>query len=87
MTRQSKVNIIGTIALSLLLTAPGVAFAGKGGGGHGGGNNGPKESVSLNYGKPQNTYTSQSAGSKKGEGKASFHDFSIMHKLDKPSYQ
>jgi type VI protein secretion system component Hcp len=85
MTTFSKANIVGAIALSLFLAAPGVAFAGKGGGGPNGGNNGPKESVSLNYGKTQTTYTSQKTGSKKGEGRASFHDLSFIHRIDKAS--
>jgi len=84
MATLTKINIIGTIALSLLLAVPGAAFAGKGGG-RSGANNGPKESVSLNYGKTQTTYTSQKTNSKKGSGKGSFHEFSITHKVDKAS--
>ena len=80
----SKVNIVAITALSFLVAAPCVAFAGKGGG-KSGGNSGPKESVSFNYVKTQNTYTSQKTSSKKGDGKATFHDLSITHKLDKAS--
>lgn len=87
MTTLSKVNIVGTIALSFLLAVPGVALAGKSGGKSTAGNSGPKESVSINYGKTEYTYKSQTAGSKKGSGNATHRDFSFTHKSDKASPQ
>jgi len=84
MTALSKTSFVGTIALSFLLAVPCVALAGKGGG-KSAGNSGPKESASFNYGKTQTTYTSQKTSSKKGAGKATFHDLSITHKVDKAS--
>jgi type VI protein secretion system component Hcp len=84
MTTRSKLNIVAITALSFLLAVPCVAFAGKsGGGGKSGANSGPKESLTLNYGSVKNTYTSQKTSSKKG--KATLHDLSTTHKVDKAS--
>jgi len=61
MTTFSKVNIIGTIALSFLLAVPGAAFAGKSGGKNAG-SSGPQESNHFDYGKTEYTYKSQKTG-------------------------
>jgi type VI protein secretion system component Hcp len=84
MTTRSKLNIVAITALSFLLAVPSLAFAGKsGGGGKSGANSGPKESLTLNYGSTKHTYKPQTTSSRKG--KATFHDLSITHKVDKAS--
>jgi type VI protein secretion system component Hcp len=65
------------------MALPGSAFAG--GKSRGGGT--PSESMSLNYGKVEHTYSQQGASKKTGSktGKAQLHDLSITKKTDKAS--
>jgi type VI protein secretion system component Hcp len=63
MTKSSKRNLVLAVTALFLLLASGHAFAGGKGGGGGGkqaGSDRPKESISLNYGKVEQTYTQQS---------------------------
>ena len=63
MTKFTKRNLVLAVTALFLVLAPAAAFAGGKGGGGGGkqaGSDRPKESISLNYGKVEQTYTQRS---------------------------
>lgn len=87
MTRSSKRHLVLAVTALFALLAPSVAFAGgKGGGGnHAGNGSKPSESMSLNYGKIEHTYSAQKGTSGTKSGKVHVHDISVQKKLDKSS--
>lgn len=88
MTKSARRNFMTAVAILSVMAMPGAALAGGkgGGGGHSAGSK-PSESMTLNYGKIEHTYSQQSASKKSGTTKEKpqqymkyeMHDVYISH--------
>ncbi len=82
MKKCSRAGIPAALMTLMVLTAPGVALAGK----DGGGNNSPKSNTNSDGTKTKTTYPPQNASAKKAKsGKVTVKEFTIKKTTDKAS--
>jgi len=82
MKKCVRASIPAVLVALMVLSAPGVALAGK----NGGGNNGPKSNTNSDDAKTKTTYVPQNASAKKAKsGKVTVKEFTIKKTTDKAS--